>query len=89
MLNGIGLVLFCVGTIDGHPMTAAFLVVGSLLLLPGTCLAFLIGHPLGRVIVDDTVASFLAGLVAVAINAGLWLIIAAVLNSRKQREVSR
>jgi hypothetical protein len=89
LVNGFGLILFTFGTIDGHPVTAACLLMGTFLLLPGTFVSSAIGHPIGRLIPNDTVASLLVGLLAVATNAGVWLVIAALFHSRRQSRLSR
>jgi|SRR6185369_5150028 len=84
LLNGIGALLFTFGTIDGHPVTAAFLVVGALLLLPGTFAAMSVLRAFGHLVSDDTLASLLAALLAVALNAAVWNIIAALYRSRRK-----
>jgi hypothetical protein len=84
LLNGIGAFLFTFGTIDGHPITDAFLVVGALLLLPGTLAAMFVLRAFGHFISDDTLASLLAALLVVAVNAAVWNIIAALYRSRRK-----
>jgi hypothetical protein len=84
LLNGIGAFLFTFGTIDGHAVTAAFLVVGAMLLLPGTFAAMPLLRASWLSGADDTLASLLAALVAVALNVAVWNIIVAVYRSRKK-----
>jgi len=73
LLNGIGTFLFTFGTIDGSPITAAFLPIGSVLLLPGSFVTFLIGPHLSRLLVNDTLASFVAAWGGILVNLTVWL----------------
>jgi Co/Zn/Cd efflux system component len=78
LVNGIGVFLFTFGTIDGSPLTAAFLPVGILLLFPGTFVAFEVGPYLGHIVANDAAAMFLASLLAVLVNGMIWMLIAGV-----------
>jgi hypothetical protein len=86
-LNAIGAFLYTFGTIDGHPITAAFLAVGWLLLLPSIFLEQSVGHMFGRLFMSDTLASFLTACVVVAANAAIWNIVAMLVSSRRASTV--
>jgi len=89
LLSGIGVVLFTLGTIDGPPVTAAFLPVGILLLLPGSLAALTIGRLLGHLVPVDELASFLASLVAVFLNWVVWELIALAAHIIRRRNTVR
>ena len=75
LLNGIGVVLFTFGTIDGNAITQAFTPIGIILLLPAGVLVMALGRYVGKAIPIDEAASFIAALLAVALNGMVWILL--------------
>jgi len=71
-MNGIGVVLFTFGTIDGNAITQAFVPAAIILLLPAGVLTMSLGRYVGKMIPSDEVASLIAALLAVALNGMVW-----------------
>jgi hypothetical protein len=86
LLNGIGVVLFTFGTIDGNAITQAFTPVGIIFLLPAGVLAMALGRYVGKVIPSDEAASFIAALVTVALNGMVWILL---VRSRQRRNSAK